>query len=178
MTTRHEAASACAGSFTFFWSHREDAVHPECGQFYPRPVILAGSSFNCCEQWMHWRKAPLFDDATTAAAILAETSPMKQKLLGRQVAGFSRTIWNSVARDIVFRGNVAKFSQHADLLERLRRTCGTLLVEVSPMDAVWDAVWGIGVASTDPLASRRETWPGTNWLGEMLTEVRASLCGD
>lgn len=159
--------------FTFFWTHREGAPHAECSQFYPRPMTIEGVPFTCCEQWMHWRKARLFGDAALAEAILAETDPAGQKRLGRTVAGFVADAWAAVARDVVFRGNTAKFSQHPDLLERLRQTSGTTLVEASPHDSVW----GIGLARDDPRALRRETWRGTNWLGEVLTEVRVSLCG-
>ena len=158
---------------TFFWSHREGTPHAECSQFYLSAMTIESIHFTCCEQWMHWRKALLFGDAATAASILAEADPSRQKALGRQVAGFSAQSWAAVARDVVFRGNFAKFSQAPDLLARLCASCGTTLVEASPNDAVW----GIGLARDDPRAARRETWLGTNWLGEVLTEVRIALCG-
>lgn len=134
---------------------------------------LEGLTFTCCEQWMHWRKALLFGDAAIAEAILAESDPAAQKALGRRVAGFSQQAWGAVAHDVVFRGNVAKFSQHPDLLERLGQTRGTTLVEASPQDAVW----GIGLASSDSRAACRTTWRGTDRLGQVLTEVRVALCG-
>ena len=108
-----------------------------------------------------------------ASAILAEDDPVRHKALGRQVAAFSGDVWAAVARDVVFRGNVAKFSQHPDLLARLRATRGTTLVEASPQDRIW----GVGLPRDDPRAAQRETWLGTNWLGDVLTEVRIALCG-
>ena len=159
--------------FTFFWTHREEAAHAECSQFYPRDMTIEAATFGCCEQWMHWRKALMFGDAAVASAMLAERDPAAQKALGRQVAGFSAQAWNPVARDVVFRGNMAKFSQHPDLLGRLRETCGTTMVEASPRDNIW----GIGLARDDPRAADRSTWLGSNWLGEVLTEVRVALCG-
>jgi ribA/ribD-fused uncharacterized protein len=158
---------------TFFWSHREGAAHAECSQFYPCSMVIEALTFTCCEQWMHWRKAVVFGDAAIASAILAEPNPARQKALGRQVTNFSQAIWAAVARDVVFRGNIAKFSQHPDLLERLRMSCGTLLVEASPNDTVW----GIGLTSADPQAADPATWRGTNWLGNIITEVRVALCG-
>ena len=136
-------------------------------------MVLEGRRFTCCEHWMHWRKALLFGDAATAAAILAEPDPRRHKALGRQVAPFVAGTWAAVARDVVFRGNAAKFSQHPDLLRRLARSRGTTLVEAAPNDAVW----GIGLAGDDPRAASRDTWLGTNWLGEILTELRVALCG-
>ena len=122
-------------NFTFFWSHREGAAHAECSQFYFRPVVLEGLTFNCCEQWMHLRKAVLFADHDVAAAVLIEPSPPKHKAMGRQVTKFAGTTWSAIARDIVFRGNVAKFSQHNDLLQRLRERLphGKLLVGLWPL---------------------------------------------
>ncbi len=158
---------------TFFWTHREGAPHAECSQFYPRAMTIEHTQFSCCEQWMHWRKALLFGDAAIAEAILSEPDPAGQKALGRQVGAFSAELWTMVARDIVLRGNLAKFGQHPDLLVRLRATCGTTLVEASPQDRVW----GIGLAKDDPRALRRETWLGTNWLGGILTEIRIALFG-
>lgn len=158
---------------TFFWTHREGASHSECSQFYIRPMVIENQTFCCCEQWMHWRKARLFGDESTAESIMSEADPFRQKALGRQVTGFSAASWSVVARDVVFRGNMAKFSQHPDLLERLRTTCGTILVEASPSDRVW----GIGLARDDPRAIQRESWLGSNWLGYVLTEIRIALCG-
>lgn len=44
-------------------------------------------------------------------------------------------------------------------------------MEASPSDKIW----GIGLSQNDPRASDRSKWRGTNWLGEILTEVREEL---
>lgn len=159
--------------FTYFWGHRPGSALPECSQMFPSPFVLEGQAFSCAEQWMHWKKSQLFGDAAVAGAILAEADPMRHKALGRQVAAFSAPAWGAVARCVVFRGNVAKFGQNPPLLERLRATAGTTLVEAAPNDAIW----GIGLRAGDARARDRATWQGTNWLGEVLTEVRIALCG-
>jgi ribA/ribD-fused uncharacterized protein len=46
-----------------------------------------------------------------------------------------------------------------------------LIVEASPTDVIW----GIGRAWDDPLAMDRSAWRGTNWLGEVLMNVRSAL---
>ena len=74
----------------------------------------------------------------------------------------------------MFQGNYAKFTQNPDLLKTLIDTIGTTLVEASP----YDKVWGIGLAEDDPKALNRETWEGTNWLGEVLTDLRTYLYYD
>jgi len=42
------------------------------------------------------------------------------------------------------------------------------LVEASPHDNIW----GSACYATEPAAQRRETWRGSNLLGEILTEIR------
>ena len=67
-----------------------------------------------------------------------------------------------------------KFEQNPELLLHLLETEGTTLVEASP----YDAVWGIGLFESAPEAQNRDTWQGTNWLGEILTEVREELINE
>jgi ribA/ribD-fused uncharacterized protein len=100
--------------------------------------------------------------------ILNANHPSVAKELGRQIKGFDVKIWTSVAKQGVFVGNVAKFSQNPLMLHQLMTTYGTTLVEASPTDTVW----GIGLDAVDPRAASRSTWLGTNWLGEVLTDVR------
>lgn len=68
-------------------------------------------------------------------------------------------------------GNLAKFSQHADLRDFLVRTGSRVLVEASP----YDQVWGIGLAADHEHSASPERWPGLNLLGFALMEVRKQL---
>jgi ribA/ribD-fused uncharacterized protein len=118
---------------------------------------------------MMYRKAVLFEDAESAALILKSKNPREQKELGRNVKHFDVDIWNKNARNIVYLGNKAKFSQNETLLNFLLQTENALIVEASPSDTIW----GIGLAEDDPNRFDRSKWRGTNWLGEILTELRA-----
>ena len=64
-----------------------------------------------------------------------------------------------------------QFTQNEHLLTQLLATEGTTLVEASPRDRIW----GIGLGAQNPLAQNRETWRGTNYLGEILTRVRQQI---
>lgn len=140
-------------------------------QFHPSPFDLDGEHFVTAEQFMMAGKAALFGDADARRRIMATVRPRKQKALGRQVAGFDATVWNSCARDIVYRGNRAKFLANPDLLALLLATGTATLVEASPTDTIW----GIGLAGNHPDATVRERWRGQNWLGETLTKLRDDI---
>lgn len=92
--------------------------------------------------------------------------------MGREVSNFNADIWSSVAFDIVFRGNIEKFSQNPQLLERIAKSKGTLLVEAAPNDEIW----GIGLEASDPKAMDKTQWQGQNMLGIIVTRVRDILC--
>lgn len=140
-------------------------------QWYRCSFEIDGVRYNCAEQFMMTEKARLFNDEGKEKQIMAASHPRDQKRFGREVSGFVKETWDAVAKDIVYRGNHAKFSQNPVLLEELLATKGKLLVEASPTDVVW----GIGLGMDDPLKENRENWRGTNWLGEVLTKLRDDL---
>jgi ribA/ribD-fused uncharacterized protein len=155
------------GGFVFFW-----AGWPS--QWHPADFTVEEVEYGCAEQFMMAEKARLFDDPEVLAQILATDSPRQHKALGRKVRGFDEHRWTSACRDIVYRGNLAKFSQNPDLKELLLATGTQTLVEASPTDRIW----GIGLAADDPRATQRSAWRGKNWLGEALMRVRAELRGE
>lgn len=152
--------------FTFFYR-----TASEFSQWHPCEFEIDGHQFNCAEQWMMYGKATLFGDGEIAQQILKTSHPRDQKKLGRKVKDFDVTTWQANAKEIVYQGNYAKFTQNDKLKEVLLATAGTTLVEASPTDKIW----GIGLAENDARAHSRETWQGTNWLGEVLTQLREDL---
>ena len=152
------------GNFVFFW-------HGWPSQWHPSTFEIGGITYSCCEQYMMAEKARLFGDEATLEKIMATASPKEQKALGREVSPFDGAKWTRVCRDIVYRGNLAKFSQNADLLAQLLATGDKILVEASPTDLVW----GIGLAAKDEKATDPSQWRGKNWLGEALIQVRREL---
>lgn len=150
--------------FTFFW-------RGPFSQWHHSPFEIQGIHYNCAEQFMMAAKARLFDDDVILARIMGSSDPREQKKLGRQVQGFVQKTWDGAARGLVETGSFAKFDQNPDLKEALLATTGTTLVEASP----YDRIWGIGLMESDPRAQDRSTWLGTNWLGEVLTEVRDKM---
>lgn len=141
--------------------------------WYPARILVDGISYTCTEQHMMAEKARLFDDEETLEKIMVATHPHDQKRLGRQVKGFNVDKWNAVARDRVYIGNLAKFTQHEDLKEFILRTGDDIIVEASP----YDTIWGIGLYEDDERCLDPKQWKGKNWLGEVLMRVRDTIVG-
>lgn len=142
-------------------------------QWLRRDMIIDGTVYNCAEQYMMARKAELFRDRSSLRKIMTAKEPERQKAFGRHIEGFNVHVWEAVARDVVFRGNAAKFTQHADLRAQLLATGDDLIAEASPTDVVW----GIGLPEDDPDALEPARWRGRNWLGAAIMEVRRTLRG-
>jgi len=137
-------------------------------QWFDVDFEVDGVKYVNAEQYMMAGKAKLFGDNETLDLIMKADHPREHK---RQVKNFNSDQWDAVSRDVVYEGNYAKFSQNPELLDILNETKGTLLVEASPTDCLW----GIGLAERDDRAQDKANWRGTNWLGEVLTKVRADL---
>jgi ribA/ribD-fused uncharacterized protein len=150
--------------FTFFYGGH-------ASQWAASSFVIDDITYNTAEQYMMAQKAILFNDAAALQIIMGTNNPKIQKAAGRTVQGWRRDLWEQNAKLYVYRANLAKFMQNRDYLEWLLSTEGTTLVEASP----WDTIWGIGLDASDPRAQDRATWQGTNWLGEIVTQVRNDI---
>mmetsp|Transcript_65198 Transcript_65198/g.180793 ORF Transcript_65198/g.180793 Transcript_65198/m.180793 type:complete len:235 (+) Transcript_65198:32-736(+) len=129
-----------------------------------------GVVYGCTEQYMMHRKAMLFGDADIAEAIMATDDPARQKWLGKQVGGFDQAVWDAECREVVYFGNLLKFSQHAALRAQLLGTGELILAEASEADSIWGI--GMGVDDAQQLTAEQALLNGQNLLGEALMRVR------
>lgn len=171
---RAAEAEGTLPGFVHFWSHEPRAAHPGpwvLSQWWEAAFEVDGVRYATAEAYLMAEKARTFGDGERLAEILAATHPGVVKDAGRRVAPFDADVWAGARYDVAVRGNLAKFGQHDDLRAYLLSTAPKVLVEASPVDAIW----GIGLAATDPAAERPSAWPGTNLLGFALLEVRERL---
>lgn len=140
-------------------------------QFFPCIFLEDGIQYTCAEQYMMAKKALLFNDMDSYNEILSLANPYKIKALGRRVKNFDQKIWDEYKEDIVFKGNLLKFSQNQELCKELLATENKEIVEASPTDIIW----GIGLAETDPDIYDKSKWKGTNLLGKAIMKVRDVL---
>ena len=160
--------------FLFFWGHhgKPDRLTKACfSQWYPVSFEVDGIVYNCAEQYMMAEKARIFEDYETFGKIMLSSSPREIKALGREVRSFKADVWNTVASEVVIKGNLHKFSQNTEMLQFLIATGNKVLVEASPCDTIW----GIGMSERDEGVDNPHNWKGTNYLGFALMEVRDEL---
>lgn len=161
--------------FLFFWRptpSSDGSITESCfSQWWMEPFTVEDVTYSCAEQYMMAEKARLFHDSEMLQAILSAEHPKKMKDLGRSVQNFQKDIWDECCKEIVIKGNLAKFSQSPALLDYLRLTKKRVLVEASPRDRIW----GIGMGKSNPCVENPLNWRGKNLLGFALMEVRDKL---
>ena len=156
--------SLTTDEYHFFWN----------GPFSQHDIVFLKvnyEEYNCAEQYMMATKAKIFKDYGVLQEIMAVTDPRDHKKLGRQIKNFDSAIWDEHKEDVVYDGNLAKFTQNPAHHKALINTGSRLLVEASP----YDGIWGIKMAINDPEIRNPKAWKGENLLGEILTALRDSL---
>jgi ribA/ribD-fused uncharacterized protein len=161
--------------YLLFWGHRvraDGVLTAACfSQWYPARFEIDGVVYPTAEHFMMAEKARLFDDQAALAKVLVAETPNDAKALGRRVKGYDDARWVAHRFDAVVTGNRAKFSQSKALRAFLAGTAPRVIVEASPVDAIW----GIGMATSDPRAADPLQWQGLNLLGFALMVVRDAL---
>ena len=85
------------------------------------------------------------------------------------VKGFYAELWDIHKVNIVYTGNLLKFSQHPEYGNLLINT-PYLLAEANPKDNIW----AIGKSVDDPNLTDQNSW-GLNLLGKVLMKVRDAI---
>jgi hypothetical protein len=152
--------------YVFFWN----GIY---SQWHKANMTIDRIEYNSCEQYMMHQKAMLFGDEETAELIMQEKNPREQKKFGRKIQGFDKAIWDKNSLAIVYRGNLAKFSQNEGLKKELLATGDRILVEASPVDNIW----GIGLDEKAKGVEDPANWKGLNLLGQAITLVKNELRG-
>jgi len=161
--------------FLFFWGHqpnKDGSISKTCfSQWWLSSFEVDKVIYKTAEHWMMAQKAELFKDNEVLEKILQAKSPAEAKKLGREVKNYNENLWLAARYDIVKQGNYHKFSQNPELKTFLLSTKDRVLVEASPVDAIW----GIGMAGDHKDVLDPEKWQGLNLLGFALMEVRDEL---
>ncbi|WP_459212289.1 NADAR family protein [Aquimarina rhabdastrellae] len=161
--------------YLFFWGHTpkvKGIIDKSCfSQWYPAKFEIKGVIYKTAEHYMMAKKAELFNDLKITKEVINSEHPNEAKKLGRKVKNFDTAIWDKHKYEIVKEANKYKFSQNTALKIFLKQTKDRILVEASPMDAIW----GIGIAQDHKDAINPLQWRGENLLGFALMEVRDEI---
>lgn len=152
--------------FLFFWHSRS-----YLSNWYTLGFIVDNIEYWCVEQYMMAEKARLFQDYNILKKIMLSDNQKEIKTLGRKIQNFNQGLWDLTKKDIVFKGNLAKFSQNPELKNYLLLTGNHILVEASP----YDKIWGVGLDAKDIRIGNPNYWEGLNLLGFVLMDVREQL---
>jgi hypothetical protein len=102
---------------------------------------------------------------------LDEKNPREHKKYGRMVKGYDQKVWDANKFNIVYNGNMLKFTQEPKLLFHLLSTGDRTLVEASPKDDIW----GIFMDENEEGVDDPKNWKGENLLGYAITDVRNNI---
>lgn len=152
------------GGYVLFWGGW-------ASNWYKSDMVIDGCRYNCCEQYMMFKKAELFGDHVNMGKIMKEMNPKEQKKMGRAVIGFNMELWDKVKYSVVLNGNLEKYRQNLELRELLLGTVDAMFVECSP----YDKIWGIGMSGDHEDVLDSSKWLGLNLLGKVLDEVKGII---
>ena len=130
-----------------------------------------GVCYHSSEQYLHHKKAILFNDNTTANKILQAKTPQECKTLGRETENFVFNRWRNHCEEIMKEGLHLKFTQNKACFQALEDTGNTRLVEASPTDQLW----GAGLAIDDDRLKNSKKWLGDDLMGNVLEEICSEL---
>ena len=140
--------------------------------FHLAAIVLDGENWPTVEHYYQAQKSfePAYREAIRNAVSpgiakrLAASPTAPRRLSGqswfRRHKVLPRSDWDLIKLEVMRRADEAKFTQHADLAERLLATGTAELVE----DSQADAFWGIGPDCR-----------GLNRAGRVLMDIRAGL---
>ncbi len=160
----------------FFYSGREVFSN---WHTTPRQIVepRLDTAFDSSEQAFMWVKAAFFGDEDTGRLIEQECDPRGVKALGRQIKGYNDAEWETVREGLMAYVNLLKYRQNPDFAAQLKATGDRILVEASPVDAIWGVGMSVeqAAAHAQPGARDEVIWPGRNLLGKALMTVRGLL---
>lgn len=154
--------------FLFFWHSRS-----YLSNWYPIEFTIDNITYWCVEQYMMAEKARLFNDYDVLKKIMLSYNQKEIKSLGRKIQNFNQGLWDLNKENIVFTGNLAKFSQNEILRNYIISTKDRILVEASPYDKIWGI--GLSVENDSGKIKNPNNWEGLNLLGFVLMDVREQL---
>ena len=151
--------------------HKPEEPDGYLSNWYKSPFVLDGIHFSSVEQYIMYQKCKIFGYNNSAAAVLSTDDPDTQQAIGRHGKGYIENVWLGIRQMVALRGLYAKFSQNAELKQKLLSTGDAVLVECAKSDKNW----ACGISLYDDKRCNASNWLGENILGFALMEIRKIL---
>lgn len=137
--------------------------------FYMAEFEYRGIEVASAEHAYQYRKALSNGMPDHGKRILNAKNPREAKDLGRYVKCTRE--WEEENRTIMEEIVLEKFTQVTQAKKALLRTGESVLAEAVP----GQLLWGTGLSKDATFNTTRDAWPGQNWLGNILCDVRQKL---
>ena len=132
-------------------------------------IMIDGQKYSSTEQYFQQQKALFFNDDKSASAIMNETDPYKIMSHGYRIKGYDEAKWSLEQNKVLFKANIAKFTQVSAARDALLATGQDKLGE-----ATKNKVFGIGMHLHEAAAVDSSNW-GRNLFGQILEDVRTHI---
>ena len=144
---------------------------PMLSNHHRAEIVVEGVSYKTVEHFLFATKARIVGNLKDYKRIMNCGDPRDVKLIGEGLQWPSDLPkWRDIAMEILWKGNIKKYTQNEDLRLVLESTDGSILGEASV-----DPFWGIGLRGDDSGVQELENWGGRNMMGILLTTLRDQL---
>ena len=135
---------------------------------------IQDETFTSAFQALMASMAIYFEDEVNLQRILEATDPDEITYNYTDLPGDTdenEMKWNAKLKQLLYDINLAKFTQHPELGQKLIQTGSAKLGYYEPNENIL----GIGISIEKEQAKNPTKWSGQNWLGNALEQVRAQL---
>ena len=138
--------------------------------FYEAKFFVYNSYFPSVEQAYQWRKMKHIGQEAYALEISKSKTPGRAKQIANRVPGNLLKDWHVIKCDVMRELLIAKVEQCSKFRSTLLKTEGKRLIE-----ATNDMYWASGLPPYLSTTTKPECFPGKNWLGRILEDIRDEL---
>ena len=138
--------------------------------FYEAKFFVYNSYFTSVEQAYQWRKMKHIGQEAYALEISKSKTPGRAKQIANRVPGNLLKDWHVIKCDVMRELLIAKVEQCSKFRSTLLKTEGKRLIE-----ATNDMYWASGLPPYLSTTTKPDCFPGKNWLGRILEDIRDEL---
>ena len=148
--------------------------HVFLSNFYPCniKIEMLDITFGSLEQAYFYLLAKETGNVTKAHLILKTTNPRKIKRIGGSIVATPE--WLRKSDQVMFDLLGLKFKQNPELRQKLLATEGKTLVEAT-LNKYWGCGLTISMADKQIKADGKIQYPGSNWLGHQVADIRRDI---